>query len=456
MSFGELLANTDPRNQFDGHVFIDADGAEHRFHRKLHQTDPEDAGDGDKYANQKVLYTRDGSYLRLRLGPIAVEGGTIQGWIVEHPDGMTHLFNSLFELIGIEDRFQNRLTISQQASVWTLTDPHGRTQRLHFVLKTFDQGSRRVLDRVEIQGPNNNTSTWSLEYQQELIPRACPDCPANSNNSTMTSHTLPVPFLTRIRQPDGSTWEMPSSTSYQTTSDGFTPDGVGVLKQLKLPSQARFEWDYGLYRYPEPSDRAPHRRNARGVIARRKIRSDNTVEGLWTYTPQLTSENAPGNVQPQSAELVVQERTPLGDLTEHFYSVYASISRRSRYLEPTSSISACRLRPKSSTRRTVSSLDASTTANRTARTALPCARSTCATNGNQAIRSTRIWASKSVDSRPIRASSKSARCFWTIGRRTARRAKSSQPTAASTASVTIVTLASTSRHDLWRGTHGVG
>src|SRR6185369_17507716 len=95
-------------------VYMSADGSEHSFYPRLHVDDP--AG------SSNILYTRDGSYLRLNLSSPDISKGDM---LIEFPDGRVQYFTSIkvkdaingdpavFEerLTRIEDRFGNNVTV---------------------------------------------------------------------------------------------------------------------------------------------------------------------------------------------------------------------------------------------------------------------------------------------------------------------------------------------------------
>ncbi len=332
LSLGQLYSPSRedlPFNDTQAWIYVGPDAAEHRFFPRLHDEDPEDPGDvGVKDTLQKVQYTRDGSYLRLRLdGP----GGTKT---IEFPDGQIHTFDSNRRLIEIRDRFApggvpaNFLHVDYTDTTWTLTDhPQGRVQVLTFSNLMQDMQPIQRLDKVEMTAfalPGQQpppTATWTFGYTSAVIPRACPDCNNLQTDDPLTPPTLAVQFLTSITQPDGSVWSMPLSDYVLANPPGFN-DLVGRIKGLTLPTLGRLEWDYGFYIFPSSAtERRPWAQSSRGVVVRRKKTASGAVEGTWTYSPHLQFEGT--STESQSQELTVTVTTPLGDKTENFFSVYA-------------------------------------------------------------------------------------------------------------------------------------
>ncbi|MEP7012661.1 MAG: RHS repeat-associated core domain-containing protein [Acidobacteriota bacterium] len=329
LSLGQLYSpdvKTDlPFNDTRYWVYVGPDASEHKFFPTLHDGDPEDPG--DTLSTQKILYSRDGSYLRLTIN---LDGTHT----LEFPDGQIHTFNSSRQLITIRDRFapggipSNFLAVAYTPTTWTLSDSRGRTQTLTFSELTQDTLKIQRLEKVEMTAfpipgqPQPPTATWTFQYSMAVIPRACPDCNDLQSDDPLTPPTLTVYFLTGITQPDGGVWSMPLSDYVTVNPSGFN-DLVGRIKGLTLPTLGRLEWDYGYYRFPSSStERRPWAQSSRGVVVRRKKTASGNVEGAWTYSPHLMNEGTPS--ESLSQELVVTVTTPLGDKTENYFSVFVS------------------------------------------------------------------------------------------------------------------------------------
>ncbi len=114
----------DDNNQLPGPVYQDEMGTDHVFYPTLHKNDPEDApvaGIND------MEYTRDGSYLRLKVYASGFQE-------VEFPDGMVRKFDSTGMPVEIRDAFSNwlHITYPTTSTNWILTDSQGRTHTLYF------------------------------------------------------------------------------------------------------------------------------------------------------------------------------------------------------------------------------------------------------------------------------------------------------------------------------------
>ncbi|HKY05094.1 MAG TPA: hypothetical protein VJQ56_09395, partial [Blastocatellia bacterium] len=125
VSLGQLLVTSLAPNQMLDTSYVAPDGTRHSFTKTLLGS-IEDPGDGG--ATQKIVYTGDGSFLRLRVlaGP---------RYAVDFPNGVTHTFNNQGLLEKVEGPFNNASLGNQQITVaysadrntWTITDSHSRT-----------------------------------------------------------------------------------------------------------------------------------------------------------------------------------------------------------------------------------------------------------------------------------------------------------------------------------------
>jgi hypothetical protein len=114
----------DANNDLPGPTYQDEMGTDHVFYPTLHAGDPEDApvtGIND------MEYTRDGSYLRLKVYASGFQE-------VEFPDGMVRKFDSTGMPLEIRDAFGNWLHIAYPTLPyrWVLTDSQNRTHTLYF------------------------------------------------------------------------------------------------------------------------------------------------------------------------------------------------------------------------------------------------------------------------------------------------------------------------------------
>jgi hypothetical protein len=190
----------DVNDTLPGPTYQDEMGTDHVFYPTLHWGDPEDA---PVSGITGIEYTRDGSYLRLK-----VYGSGFQE--VEFPDGMVRKFDSSGMPVEIRDAFGNWLHIAYLTLPyrWVLTDSQNRTHTLFFRndLPQYAQ----TLDHVVLSAFGGATATYQFTYGAQQIGRGCP------NNDTdlplSQGDRVNVPFLTAVTLPDLSTFQMPLSS----------------------------------------------------------------------------------------------------------------------------------------------------------------------------------------------------------------------------------------------------
>jgi len=315
VSLGRLYKPGDVGYDGQRWAYFGVDGAEHRFYPTLHEGDAEDAGDTS--ANQKVQYSREGSYLRLKV----LAGGEHE---VEFPDGQIHRFGTDRKLKQIRDRFNNKVDVATTNALWTLTDGQGRIHRVHFTTRQYDTDFLPTVDRVELQ-TFAGTATYRFGYSQTTVTRACPH-----NDTGTLGTTASVPLLTSVSLPDDpgqavSRYQYVMAVGdYLTTVNRTGPDcrKAGVLQGLRLPSRGRLEWSYQDYRFPTGSGRPPFQTTA-GVSKRRMIDAGGALLGEWTYQTALTP---PQQIVPNpgTQELINTVIDPLGHKTVRYFSVHAT------------------------------------------------------------------------------------------------------------------------------------
>lgn len=312
VSLGELfapMATVDdvPVNNSDNWLYQGPDGNEHVFYGTLHEGDPAVSG---------VSYTRDGSYLRMK-----VVGSSRE---IEFPDGTIHQFDGTGRVVQIRNRFSttniNTVTIAY-TQPWTISDNHGRTQKVYFKTLPQDGGSVEVVDRIELTA-FGGTATYTFGYTAEPIGRPFP----HSEPASDVNPTVQVQLLTSVSLPDGSSYSMPS---YDYVIDAPNVTAVaktresGSIRGLTLPTLGSIEWTYMIYTFPEQSDTRPQRQKRAGVYTRTTFDSSNNVLGQWIYSTERTPSSLPGPV-PIYEQMVNTVTDPLGNRREHYYSVYVS------------------------------------------------------------------------------------------------------------------------------------
>jgi RHS repeat-associated protein len=306
----------DANNVLPGPVYQDEMGTDHVFYPTLHAGDPEDApvtGIND------MEYTRDGSYLRLKVYASGFQE-------VEFPDGMVRKFDSTGMPIEIRDAFSNwlHITYMTQPYRWVLTDSQNRTHTLYFRndLPQYAQ----VLDHVVLSAFGGTAATYQFTYGTQTIGRGCPNTdvqPPLGQGSTVN-----VPFLTSVTLPDLSTFQMPLS-SYITAlpTDGMCTPSAGNLLGITLPTLGRMEWTWQTFHFHGGSSGKIQLQSNPGVATRTMRNAAGTVLGTWTYTqfpaqPSFTENEATTTVT-----------DPLGNRIVNYFSaaVDASLTGWSTY-----------------------------------------------------------------------------------------------------------------------------
>ncbi|HVT57921.1 MAG TPA: hypothetical protein VHR45_05945, partial [Thermoanaerobaculia bacterium] len=281
-------------------VYEGPDGSAHQFFTALHEGDVAIPG---------VLYTRDGSYLRLLyLNP---------GYQLEFPDGTFHTFDAAGRIQTMQDRFGNSVTITMAPTVWTITDSYHRTATVFFV--TTQTG----VITVNLPAFGGATATYTLTTTAGNL---WPSCPSSS-----PSHSFPVQLLTQIQFPDQSSYSIGAGDYIQTPPVSpavCTPFSASLLG-LNLRTGGRVEWQYATYSFPtEPFAKLHAGRTSNPGVTRRTLKDRNgtltdplcvgpPINGVpscyWTYV-QAAFSGAP-------METITTVTDPYGSSTRNYFSV---------------------------------------------------------------------------------------------------------------------------------------
>ena len=304
LSLGRLLAPGSPTNPTGQWIYVDFDGSPQLLYSTLHHdvAEPDDP-------NDDRLYTRDGTYLRLR----RVSASERQ---LERPDGSV----SVFQLQATEWRFVRQfrrgdegldLTVAYapDGSQWTLSDAHGR---VHVITFRDDPSGvyPRLVDTVDLEGFGGGRALYTFHYAATDVPRSCADHRAG---------TVAVPLLTSISEPEGQ------ARDFSYFAAGADCVSGGRLQRAQLAAGGHRQWSYRVYSFP-PIDCAgftpPYFRSEAGVASRSLVRPDGTVEGTWTYDPVLTDAGMTcGEWRFHNAVTA-----PDGDRAVHHFSVANALS----------------------------------------------------------------------------------------------------------------------------------
>jgi RHS repeat-associated protein len=291
-----------------GPIYQDENGTDHIFYPTLHDGDAEDAAVSGV---SDVEYTRDGSYLRLKVYTAGYRE-------VELPDGSVRRFDSTGMPTQIRDPFNNNLSISYAtANQWVLTDSQGRTQRIYF--RTDLPGYAQTIDHIDLLTYGGVTATYQFNYATQTIGRPCPHNDTDQTGSV--GPTVTVPLLTGVTLPDGSTWANTAGDYVITLPSGSTwpanacTENAGNLTAWTLPTLGRMEWTWQKVYFPSGSSTKPHLQTNPGVATRGMRNADGTMQGAWSY----------GFGPAYPAALTSREHTtsvfdPLGHQTVNYFS----------------------------------------------------------------------------------------------------------------------------------------
>lgn len=275
-------------------MYVSPDGAEHNFYHTLHEpvcsqwiTDDCD----EKVAG--IMYTRDGSYLRLR--------EVTDAKIVEFPDGQRHRF--FFEPRTSEWRIRYIYGVSSQLNAsgepttnyvkfdyvenpassvlvdWHISDSHGRAHKVifehsatHVRTGFVDKIQLAAFRRPEDSSDAAAVAEYNLTYDN-------PDFDVNGPESVIAKpygtvvNTINVRFLRRLTLPSGELWRF----------DFHQPETVpdpssATLTKVTLPTLGSLNYTYQQYTQLTSTD-APV-----GIKDRTHVDSSSNVEQYRRYT----------------------------------------------------------------------------------------------------------------------------------------------------------------------------
>jgi YD repeat-containing protein len=365
LSLGRLIIDVDQSTTCGCTLYQSPDGGEHQFYSTINGSNGDAA----------VLYTRDNTYLRMRLGPDAGHPNT--AYFVDFPNGNIHEFDAAGRLIRMSDPFNdpvtnplgNTVTVSYDGSGVPVTNADtctggsvtswkihesNRDHYIYFRSRPYYQDG--AVCAADLSAFGQQRAVYRFNYDERVISRQFVGsetaAPTDIGNTTL------VPLLTTITLPDGSFYQaaydiglrqtgtntqglpvyvgvssdQPNDTAHQPNTlsninNGLNPGSfTGHLTSLRLPTRATMRWTYHLYTFPSeehhvtrdpPYDTAHGYRSAAAGVATRTIESEGSSV-VWTYTSEGLAD---------SVERVIAKNSVVDSVTGTKSSQYFAICR---------------------------------------------------------------------------------------------------------------------------------
>lgn len=335
LGLGEVYHSSHPYNTTGAWLYVDEGGGQHIFYQKMHKGEDDD--------DSSLLYTRDGSYLRLKKwNHFFVD--------IHFPDGSIARFDS--GTGGLQTTYQLSKSwgavaseADPEATVPDLTvtygidpaDPGKRSDTLRTVTDRFGRQHRihlspdlpfmvRTVTRVDVQGVAGQRLLYDFTYDAIHVNRSCKDDYAAS------SDRLVLPHLVRIDLPDGKSYRMKDDTgrfyfNLCLNHAGQRVDDVaGVMSGIDLPTGGKMRWEFQEYEFPPGEGVSPFNTSA-GVASRSLLETDGTpLAGTATWTYKTSRVNPGAGLDPEIHTEVVN---PTGDCSKHFFDARYSIDVQS-------------------------------------------------------------------------------------------------------------------------------
>lgn len=341
LSFGRLANPGDSTNDYGNWLFETEDGAQHAFYETLH---PDVAATPVSGTIVYVRYTRDGSYLRLFARDEIGNDGEPDVIEIEFPDGMVRRFDpATGELRQARDRFGNWFTVSYLPSItgtpcpasdsfaWRIDD--SESARTHYICfnstTVLDSIYDGQVERIILAAPPDpdtgadRTATYQFTYQSASVQRGCYYTCSSPPSVTGT------PLLNSIVLPDGSSYGF----NYYLASVNACE--TGALSGSTLPTGATVSYAYRYWQLPvdESCEAWPGWIKPYTGISTRTITGRGVPAGTtWTYSTSYSPHGGYSRlcedlevplfqlVPPEEMTTIVTD--PLGNVTEHYYSVW--------------------------------------------------------------------------------------------------------------------------------------
>jgi YD repeat-containing protein len=351
LSLGQFLLSDGLPGAGEKSVYEDSTGNQHRFSPQFHTEAPAQQYDCEISGTacptnspdplKRVLYSRDGSNLRLK-----VFHGNTYTYELDFPGGEIQYFNTDGRLYLALDAFGNGFNVTYAVTgglvdSWTLTDSHSRSQTVTF--KTWTNGLenyKRVPSKVELMA-FSGTATYKFDYGPDNGPnngnvsigRGCGNDPAPSSSSFHDPAT--VPLLQSLELPDGSKYTF----TYQTDS---TYCAQGAITSIQFPTGGTRKYEYQDYGVPLTTCDAGYLIETPRIKTKSDFKVGETTGATWTYAAPIPNggpirvdalcpdpdPNLPPNQhETLSEELQIGVTSPEGHKSVHYFSIWPTNER---------------------------------------------------------------------------------------------------------------------------------
>lgn len=340
LHLGRLWSRYAVTNETGYWVWESPNGSDHQFRETLHSEDT---------ATTETWYTRDGTFLRMRLDSATGRR------IIEFPDGTMHEYEpgpdgaeGVWRLAEIHDHFKDtsgayvnwmRIAYTQGAdgaTDWKITDSIGRTHYVDFIRLPYDSGKDAegkdvpnwdFVDYVAFGVTLDSTGAvvsykakYDFTYEQKETARhsADDDRPIYGG---LDDHPA-VQGLTQVKLVDsggtdlGHTFDL---TYAWAPPPAANDDWSGVVTSAILPTRAKVQWSPDWYHMPSTSADEDYYTVVKGIHTRTLTEP---VSGIaqWTYTESTDRPySSPAGSAPRELKNTVQD--PRGNTTEYYFNV---------------------------------------------------------------------------------------------------------------------------------------
>lgn len=366
LTLGELYAPTDPLNPTrdkpnPAWAYVGQDGNVHEFWNRLHRNDTED--NGDSGSSQRVLYSRDNSYLRFKR-PVSGD------YTIEFPDGTVHSFELIpgsttaYRLKEMRDRFgtasdwKNWVRVAYSSPTptsrrWTITDSRGRQHLVNLDARFYDppgtEANAFMVSSVQLAAyddpdvTTDGTATYYFRYFGDAgepadasLFRDCTDTDSQSGN-------FQAARLSSIYLPDATSGTGDNLYWRFTYHNESSNESCvrGQLASVRYPTGGFHRYVYSKILLPteEPCPQPFDAITSTTIgLWQRIIDENGTLEpsdGRWYYSYDLSDfpagHTSPCESDPQSPVIWPTEQqtttvtSPAGDVSEHYFSVWSDL-----------------------------------------------------------------------------------------------------------------------------------